>query len=432
MPGPGAAPWLVPETIDNWGTSMFASIRGLSRRSGHFRRFAFLLLAHLCASTGSATAAGYLSIDSGGIDVGRGWRVGFTQWGAGCVAAARYNDGTTVWMGFSAKFGRFIAFTNPAWKSIEVGSQYQIQMRGNGTREWRGLYTGFQRGGDEKGIISGSLKQEVLEDFARASGFVVSLAERRLVGVELSGSRNALVRTLDCFRQNQDQAQRYAKADEGKKAPAPARRGASSGTGFFVSSDGHVLTNHHVVEGCGAIQVNRVGSLAEPAKLLASDGKNDLALLKTSLKPESVPGFRNWVRIGETVSVFGFPLSSLLATTGNFTVGNVTASAGLQDDTRMYQISAPVQPGNSGGPLVDENGNVIGVIVSKLNALFAMELTKDIPQNVNFAIKSTIAQNFLESNGMALTQTPSSAKLDQAEIARLSRGFTVRIRCEAK
>jgi S1-C subfamily serine protease len=393
---------------------------------------ALFLFAFICALGGRASAADYLSIDSARADVGRGWNVGFTRWGAGCVAAARYNDGTTVWMGFSAKFGRFIAFTNPAWKSIEVGSQYEIQMQARGTRQWRGLYVGFQRGSDEKGIISGNLKQEVLADFARASAFAVSLSGRRLVGIELSGSRNALVSALDCYRQNQDDAQRHAKADDAKKGSGAVKRGPSSGTGFFVSSDGHVVTNHHVVEGCAVIQVNRAGSLAEPAKLLAADAKNDLALLKTSLKPESVPGFRNWVRIGETVSVFGFPLSSMLASTGNFTIGNVTASAGLQDDTRMYQISAPVQPGNSGGPLVDENGNVIGVIVSKLNALFALELTKDIPQNVNFAIKSTIAQNFLESNGMALTQTPSSVKLDQAEIARLSRGFTVRVRCDAK
>jgi hypothetical protein len=194
------------------------SIHVLARRSGHFRSVAFILLAQLClfahlgALSGRANAADYLSIDSGGMDVGRGWNVGFTQWGAGCVAAARYNDGTTVWMGLSAKFGRFVAFTNPAWKSIEVRAQYEIQMRGNGTRQWRGLYTGFQRGSDEKGIISGSLKQEVLEDFARASAFTVLLSERRLANIELSGSRNALVRAVDCFRQNQEDAQRYAKA----------------------------------------------------------------------------------------------------------------------------------------------------------------------------------------------------------------------------
>ena len=121
-----------------------------------------------------------------------------------------------------------------------------------------------------------------------------------------------------------------------------------------------MLTNQHVVDGCRIFRVNRVGALPEPARLLAADKENDLALLKSDLKPEEVPGFRQRVRVGENVAIFGFPLTGLLATTGNFTVGNVTATAGLRDDTRKYQISAPIHGGNSGGPLMDRSGNIIG------------------------------------------------------------------------
>ncbi|MFX4941208.1 serine protease, partial [Acinetobacter baumannii] len=93
-----------------------------------------------------------------------------------------------------------------------------------------------------------------------------------------------------------------------------------------------------------------------------------------------IAAVRMGVRLGEGVAVFGYPLSGMLSTSGNFTLGNVTALSGLGDDSRYFQISAPVQPGNSGGPLVDANGNLIGVVTSKLNALKVMVATNgDIP-----------------------------------------------------
>ena len=189
------------------------------------------------------------------------------------------------------------------------------------------------------------------------------------------------------------------------------------------------MTNHHVVAGCTTFEINRVGALAEPGRLIASDEKNDLALLKTGIVPPVVPGLRTRVRVGEGIAVFGFPLSGLLATSGNFTQGNVTALAGLADDTRMLQISAPVQPGNSGGPLIDSTGNVVGVIVSKLNALSVAQVTKDLPQNVNFAIKTAIAVNFLESNSIAPVMVGDAKTLDGADIAERAKEFTVRIVC---
>ncbi len=91
---------------------------------------------------------------------------------------------------------------------------------------------------------------------------------------------------------------------------------------------------------------------------------------------------------------------ALLATSGNFTTGAVTALARIGDDSRFYQISAPVQPGNSGGPLLDENGNLIGVISSKLNPFNEIKAQGDIPQNVNFAIKASVLANFLQDNSI--------------------------------
>jgi serine protease Do len=94
--------------------------------------------------------------------------------------------------------------------------------------------------------------------------------------------------------------------------------------------------------------------------------------------------------VGESIFVYGFPLTGLLSSSGNFTVGTITSIAGLGDDSRIMQISAPVQPGNSGGPLLDRSGNVVGIIVSKLNALRLAQVTQDMAQNINFAIKASI------------------------------------------
>jgi S1-C subfamily serine protease len=96
-------------------------------------------------------------------------------------------------------------------------------------------------------------------------------------------------------------------------------------------------------------------------------------------------------RLGEEIVVYGFPLAGLLASSGNVTTGNITALAGLGDDIRFLQISAPVQPGNSGGPVLDRNGNIVGIVVSKLDAIKTAIATQDIPQNVNFAIKLRVA-----------------------------------------
>jgi S1-C subfamily serine protease len=101
----------------------------------------------------------------------------------------------------------------------------------------------------------------------------------------------------------------------------------------------------------------------------------------------------------------------------------------MEDDTRFAQISAPVQPGNSGGPLLDKYGNVVGVIVAKLNALNVAAATKDIPQNVNFAIKSGIATNFLDSSGVSPSGAVSTRELAPEAIADLAKIFTVQILC---
>jgi S1-C subfamily serine protease len=213
-----------------------------------------------------------------------------------------------------------------------------------------------------------------------------------------------------------------------------------TGTGFFVNGLGHILTNAHVVDGCSALQVRLPGGHALYADLLHFDSGTDLAIAKVdSSLARMIMGWKGQAvkfrlgksRLGDEVVVFGFPLTGALSSKGNLTTGNITALSGLDDNESCFQISAPVQPGNSGGPLFDNSGYVIGIVVSKLDTFKALVATGDIPQNVNFAIKGEIGASFL-----SLYQIPYSAmskrpqeNFTAADIADEALKYTVRIEC---
>jgi outer membrane protein assembly factor BamB len=175
---------------------------------------------------------------------------------------------------------------------------------------------------------------------------------------------------------------------------------AGSGTGFFITADGYLLTNHHVVEGARDISIKTDKGLL-PAKVVKVDKKNDLAVLKVEGKFAALPLLSSRkVGLAEKVFTLGFPRPKVQGFSPKFTDGVISSLAGIQDDPRDFQISVPVQPGNSGGPLVDQYGNVIGVIVSKLSAKYLLLKNRgnvDLPENVNYAIKGTFALGFIES-----------------------------------
>ena len=217
-----------------------------------------------------------------------------------------------------------------------------------------------------------------------------------------------------------------------KPAPAPMPappqvRGGSYGTGFYVSETGHIITNWHVAKDCRVLQTANGASL----RVLASDAAVDLALLQVvGVKPAAMASFSQADAVlGESIIVFGFPLTGLLASSGNLTTGIVSATAGLHDNPRHLQISAPVQPGNSGGPLLDQSGNVVGVVVAKLDAATAASLMGDIPQNVNFAIKGREVVSFLARSRMMASVVASSPKLSTESVATTAAAFTVQIVC---
>jgi S1-C subfamily serine protease len=216
-------------------------------------------------------------------------------------------------------------------------------------------------------------------------------------------------------------------------AREPARTAAitSMGTAFFVNGSGVAITNAHVVEGCYSLMSTLLDGTVAKTSVLAIDSENDLALLRVQNTSSVAAPFRisPVVRQGEQVIIYGYPLAGALASKGNLSIGIVSALAGLRDDTRKLQISAPIQPGNSGGPALDQAGNVIGVVTSKLNALAAAKLTGDIPQNVNFAIKSNLVTIFLESNQIDFAIGKGKKNFDPADIGDQAKSFTFRVTC---
>ncbi|MCJ2093276.1 serine protease [Methylobacterium sp. J-072] len=385
--------------------------------------WAFLLTVGLAVPPAAASPAPpNLTVDKTFGKVA-GWSIGYSESLGGCLAAASYGDGTTLWFGFGgARGSSYLALTNAKWRSLEVGGQYDIQMIA-GHEKWRGTFTGFERG-DAHGLFQSGLKERFVADLSNAGSISVIFQGRQIAVLSLVGSTEAFDAVMGCQK---DVISAAAKEAPGLTKPRKLEAGmVSTGTGFYVSERGHLLTNNHVVESCSDFSVRQPGRPLLTARLVARDATNDLAVLATDTPQKAVPPLSVRARLGENVYVYGYPQSDVLASTGNFTIGNVTATAGSGDDTRKIQISAPVHQGNSGGPALDQYGNVIGVVQSKQVA-FA---SGDVPQNVNFAIKSTIALNFLEANGVEAPITVRTTDpMDGAGIAEKARDFTVQVVC---
>lgn len=205
----------------------------------------------------------------------------------------------------------------------------------------------------------------------------------------------------------------------------------TSGTGIAITNHGYILTNNHVINGCKSIAVQGINAQQSIATVEVVDPKNDLALLRTAMRFSHVAKFRlqtKPLKLGEEIGVVGFPLMGILSSEPKATFGQINSVAGMQNDYSLFQFSAPVQGGNSGGPVLDATGSVVGVVVSQASILLAA-LTGNIPQNVNFAIRGELAQLFMNSHGIKYGVATASDKLETDEIAELGRQISVLIVC---
>jgi S1-C subfamily serine protease len=214
------------------------------------------------------------------------------------------------------------------------------------------------------------------------------------------------------------------------QASAKPKAAVDAGTGFYVGKQ-TIITNHHVINDCSEIRIRKSGVEVGKASLIAASSGDDLAALHSDRASDTVLKLRVGVplRPAEAVVVFGYPLVGALSSSGNTTLGNITALTGLGDDSRLIQISASVQPGNSGGPVLDEVGRLVGVVEGKLNALKVLRATGDIPQNVNFAIRASTLTNFLEANRVAYEVESGSTVVPNIELADRAERASVALEC---
>lgn len=199
---------------------------------------------------------------------------------------------------------------------------------------------------------------------------------------------------------------------------ALAAQATGSGTGFLIAKEGWIVTNAHVVDGCDYVEVSSFGKASE----IQSDKQNDLTVLRIPAIPAEIQPIKlrnSQPKLGEDVAALGYPLAKLLSDSIKITMGNINSLIGMENDTRYLQISTPIQPGNSGGPLVDRSGFLLGINSSKLDDSYAIKASGSIPQNVNFAIKSNILELFLQSRNIGFTKEDSAtaSELSSADLA---------------
>lgn len=204
-----------------------------------------------------------------------------------------------------------------------------------------------------------------------------------------------------------------------------------TGTAFFVNKDGVAISNYHVVSDCKQI---RIGNANGMVKLLAQDRSNDLALLQASESGSAVASIApdsSKLRQGEDIVVFGFPLEGLLSTGGNLTHGVVSALTGIGNNTSQFQITAAIQPGSSGSPVLNRRGDVVGIVMMKLSDSAMVQATGQIAQNVNFAISGQTVRSFLEVNKVTYKTSNGLISFDKSnsDIADLARKSTTVVEC---
>jgi uncharacterized protein len=236
-----------------------------------------------------------------------------------------------------------------------------------------------------------------------------------------------------------------------KPNPTPPSKSATSGSGFFVSKLGHIVTNQHVVKECSSLTVGDNAKTQVRAEVIETDKRNDLALLKISstemasvetksliskLGLRVVPLSSNGllrsedVELGERLLVAGYPYGEIFSNTIKVTGGMVSAIRGIGDDTGQFQMDAAVQPGNSGGPIYDAKGNIVGVVISQLNRLKVAKTIGSLPELVNFGIKASTVRQFLTASGLPTKWSARTQSMSTKDLAKIAQNQTVMVVCE--
>ena len=201
----------------------------------------------------------------------------------------------------------------------------------------------------------------------------------------------------------------YSKHSGGK--PGYGNKSLSTGTGFFISNSGYLITNHHVIENAENISIVLNNGKSLPVDLILKDKINDIALLKASIKTDRLNvSSSSTVNKGEEVFTLGYPLVGLQGQEQKATFGRINSLSGVKGDVRYFQVDIPIQPGNSGGPLIDKNGRVVGLVTAMLSQLNTLRKTGVLPQNVNYAVKSDYIIPLLATKNITIDNSSTTDK----------------------
>lgn len=351
-----------------------------------------------------------------------------TSYASGIILVVGYNAAGTWSLGFASPGSRFKTGESAA---IDVTFDVQEQAR---------LYATA----NQPNMLTAVLPPNVVRTFQKSS-LMVATSGRTVLNFNLTSTGPVIAALANCAARvkadglgkagdfTKVAAKPPASSDKPAAPPAGKPGRGKSGTGFVVSANGHIVTNNHVINGCvGDIKGNLTGEAAMVLRVVSSDANNDLALLQAP----STTSFKDFGRIrdrsirsGDSVVAIGFPFHGLLSSDFTVTTGIVSSLSGLRNDSRLLQISAAVQPGNSGGPLFDTTGQVVGVVTGKLDGLRIAVATGNMPENINFAIKTGALRDFLDNSVVPYQTAEPKAELKTTEIADNARAYTMLITC---
>ncbi|MBS1183523.1 MAG: peptidase and chymotrypsin/Hap [Proteobacteria bacterium] len=406
------------------------------------------------------------------------WWVFVTRARKSCSMAITYEGAAELEVGGDHRSGElayFFMFSKPSW-AYEEGEDYDVTIQFDRHSAWAGDGVGVGLT-EHKGVAVEGVNVEAIDEFAAAKTLSLKIGSREHGLFDLDGSRKGLAKMRECIAAVEDGSLSLAEiageyeADASPPPPKPdnkdSHRGEetiggpkdgepgpdteqgkhseqgkeserakeptyASGSGFFVDGAGYLLTNAHVVEGCGNAMLRLGKDHIEPALIVAREKTHDLALLKMRAKSPAFAKFRGAppIRLGESVVVFGYPLTDYLSKSGNLSTGLVASLAGVGDNEAEMQISAPVQSGNSGGAVVDQSGKVVGVVVAKSNIQTIDDDDIEVIQNANFAIKADVAKAFLDDHFVAYETEAPGADLKTPDVAEIARAFSAQVICE--
>ncbi|MBR0812297.1 trypsin-like peptidase domain-containing protein [Bradyrhizobium diazoefficiens] len=355
-----------------------------------------------------------------------------------CAATSPYANGVILVVSQNAAGTWLLAFASPGYH-FNKGENAAIDVIFDGREQARLYATAYQ-----SNMLTAVMPLNVVRTFQKSS-LMVATAGRAVLNFDLTSTGPVIAALTNCVTKVKadglDKAGDFTKgtakpAATTEKQASPPASGKSakskSGTGFVVSASGHVVTNHHVIDGCSDLKGNLTGEAAMTLRVVSSDAMNDLALLQAP----STTTFKEFVRIrdrsirsGDSVVAIGFPYRGLLSSDFTVTTGIVSSLSGMRNDSRFLQISAPVQPGNSGGPLFDTTGQIVGVVTGKLDNLRIAVATGNIPENINFAIKTGALRDFLDNSVVPYQTAEPKGELKTTDIAANARAYTMLISC---